>query len=50
MDVREHPKTIKAINDILNDKGIAEVKRESGDKLVVVDVRRTVKNAEKENE
>ncbi len=49
MDVREHPKTIETINQILNNKGIAEVKAEKGDKLVVVEVRRTVKNSEKEN-
>ena len=50
MDVREHPKTIEAINKILGDKGIAEVKAEKGDKLVVVEVRRTVRNTENENE
>ena len=50
MDVREHPKTIEAINKILDDKGIAEVKAEKGDKLVVVEVRRTVRNTENENE
>lgn len=49
MDVRDYPKTIEAINQILEDRGIAEVKAEKGDKLVVVDVRRTVKNSEKEN-
>ena len=49
MDVREHPKTIEAINKILDSKGIAEVKAEKGDKLVVVEVRRTVKNSENEN-
>lgn len=49
MDVRDYPKTIEAINQILKDRGIAEVKAEKGDKLVVVDVRRTVKNSEKEN-
>ncbi len=50
MDVREHPKTIEAINKILDDKGIAEVKAEKGDKLVVVEVRRTVRNTENGNE
>lgn len=49
MDVREHPKTIESINQILNNKGIAEVKVEKEDTLVVVDVRRTVKNSEKNN-
>lgn len=49
MDVRDYPKTIEAINQILEDKGIAEVKAEKGDKLVVVEVRRTVKNSENEN-
>ena len=47
MDVREHPKTIEAINRILDNKGIAEVKKEKDDTLVVVEVHRTVK--EKEN-
>lgn len=50
MDVREHPKTIEAINKILDEKGIAEVKAEKGDKLVVVEVRRTVKNSENGND
>jgi len=50
MDVREHPKTIEAINKILDEKGIAEVKAEKGDKLVVVEVRRTVRNTESGNE
>lgn len=50
MDVREHPKTIEAINKILSDKGIAEVKAEKNDKLVVVEVRRTVRNTENGNE
>ena len=50
MDVREHPKTIEAINKILDDKGIAEVKAEKGDKLVVVEVRRTVRNTENGND
>lgn len=49
MEIREHPKTIEAINKILENKGIAEVKAEKGDKLVVVEVRRTVKNSENEN-
>lgn len=50
MDVREYPKTIEAINKILDDKGIAEVKAEKGDKLVVVEVRRTVRNTENGND
>ena len=50
MDVREHPKTIEAINKILDEKGIAEVKAEKGDKLVVVELRRTVKNSENGND
>ena len=49
MDIREHPKTIETLNKILDNKGIAEVKAEKGDNLVVVEVRRTVKNSEKEN-
>ena len=50
MDVREHPKTIESINTILENRGIAEVKVEKDDTLVVVEVRRTVKNSEKNNE
>lgn len=49
MDVREHPKTIESINTILENRGIAEVKVEKDDTLVVVEVRRTVKNLEKKN-
>ena len=49
MEIRDYPKTIEAINQILEDKGIAEVKAEKGDKLVVVEVRRTVKNVENKN-
>lgn len=49
MDIREHPKTIETINKILDSKGIAEVKAEKGDKLVVVEVHRTVRNTENEN-
>lgn len=49
MDVREHPKTIESINTILESRGIAEVKVEKDDTLVVVEVRRTVKNSEKKN-
>ena len=50
MDVREHPKTIESINTILENKGIAEVKVEKDDTLVVVEVRRTVRNTENGND
>lgn len=46
MKVEEYENTIAAINTILENRGIAEVKVESGDKLVVVDVGRSVKNSE----
>ena len=49
MDIREHPKTIETINSILTNKGIAEVKIEKNDTLVVVEVGRNVRHTEKEN-
>ena len=49
MKIEEHPKAIETINRILDNKGIAEVKVERNDTLVVVEVNRTVKHSEKEN-
>lgn len=49
MRIEEHPKTIETINSILENKGIAEVKVEKNDTLVVVEVGRTVRNSEKKN-
>ena len=49
MDIREHPETIKTINNIINNKGIAEVKIEKNDTLVVVEVGRTIRHSEREN-
>ncbi len=49
MKIEEHPKTIETINSILANKGIAEVKVEKNDTLVVVEVGRTVRNSEKQN-
>ena len=49
MEIREHPKTIETINNILNNKGIAEVKVEKNNTLVVVEVGRTIRHSEKEN-
>nr|DAE12287.1 MAG TPA: hypothetical protein [Siphoviridae sp. ctMgg26] len=44
MDVREHGEIISAINAILNNKGIAEVKQEKNG-LSVVEIRRTLKTS-----
>lgn len=44
MDVREHSEIISAINAILNNKGIAEVKQEKNG-LSVVEIRRTLKTS-----
>ena len=49
MDINEHPKAVDTINKILENKGIAEIKVERNDVLVVVEVGRTVKYTEKEN-
>lgn len=46
IDIRNYPSVIEAINTIINNKGIVEVKNESrhGDtNLVVVEITRTVK-------
>jgi len=50
MDIRDYPKIVDTINSILRNKGIAEVKVEKNDTLVVVEVGRTVKHTEKEND
>lgn len=46
MDIAAYEKVIATINAILENRGIAEIKIESGDKLVVVDVGRMVKHSE----
>lgn len=52
MDVSKYPQTLQTINNIINNKGIAEVKIERETKIVVVEVGRAVRNSEdiKENE
>lgn len=49
LDVREMPDTLKIINAILNNQGIAEVKVERGNHVTVVEVKRTVKTPKPEN-
>jgi len=46
MQIEEYQQTLETINAILNNKGIAEVKVENGNKLVVVEVGRAVRSAE----
>ena len=46
MKLEEYEKSLKVINAILNNGGIAEIKIENGKKLVVVEVGRTVRSAE----
>lgn len=46
MQIEEYPNTLETINSIINNKGIAEVKIESGKRLVVVEVGRSVRNTE----
>lgn len=46
IDIRQRPDVIAAINAILNNSGIAEIKNEGhkkGDNIVVVEIKRTVK-------
>ena len=46
MDIKDYPQTLKVINNIINNKGIAEVKIEKERKIVVVEVGRAVKHSE----
>ena len=48
MQIEEYEKTIKTINAIISCGGIAEVKVENGNKIVVVEVNRSVRSSEKE--
>lgn len=46
IDIRQSAETIEAINAILNNRGIAEVKiegREKASKVAVVEIKRTMK-------
>lgn len=42
LDVKEMPNVVNAVNAILNNKGIAEIKQEKGG-VCVVEIKRTVK-------
>ena len=43
LDVREMPEVVENINAILNNKGIAEIKQEGKNGVVVVEIKRTLK-------
>lgn len=46
IDIRDHPEVCEAINAVVNNRGIAEVKNEKRrgeDNLVVVEIARTLK-------
>ena len=47
MQIEDYKPTLNTINAIINNKGIAEVKIENDDKIVVVEVGRNVRSAEK---
>ena len=44
MDIREYPEVVDAINAIITNKGVAEIKLEKKDTIVVVETSRQVKN------
>lgn len=46
MKIENYPQTLKTINTIVNNNGIAEVKVEREKRIVVVEVGRSVKNSE----
>lgn len=46
MQIEEYKQTIDTINSIVNNKGIAEVKIENGNKIVVVEVGRSLRSTE----
>ncbi len=46
MRIEEYERSLKVINGILNNGGIAEIKIENAKKLVVVEVGRTVRISE----
>lgn len=46
MQLQSYAEALETINQIINNKGIAEVKIENGEKLVVVEVGRSVRYSE----
>lgn len=46
MKIENYPQTLKSINSIVNNNGIAEVKIEREKRIVVVEVGRSVRHAE----
>ena len=46
MKIENYPQTLKTINAIVNNNGIAEVKVEREKRIVVVEVGRSVRNSE----
>lgn len=46
MQVEDYKKVIEKINSIINNNGIAEVKIENNNKIVVVEVGRTIRCSE----
>lgn len=46
MQIEGYAKAIETINSIINNKGIAEVKIENGNRLVVVELGRSVRYSE----
>lgn len=52
IDLKDYPETIDAINTIVNDNNIAEIKAEkNGKRIVVVEINRTLRQSkELENE
>lgn len=43
MKIEDYPDVLEIINAILNNKGVAEIKIERGDRLTVVEIKRTLK-------
>lgn len=50
IDIREMPNIIEAVNAILNNKSIAEIKKEGKNGVVVVEIKRTLKTAKPKEE
>lgn len=51
IDLRNHPDSIDTINEIISNNSIAEIKTEkNGDKIVVVEINRTLKHSESAGE
>ena len=45
MRLEDYPQTLKVLNNIINNDKVAEVKIEHGNKLVVVETSRIVRNS-----